>query len=107
MPRTDTPLKASPKEIQSCIDDDKLIDNTVKKDPIACITVDNPYIPDEVYDLIIGNVPVVRLANDPDPTWQEACAVTTRAQSKKEGKSTPLRVRSRRESTVLLWTETL
>ena len=87
-----------------------LIDNTVKKVPIARITTDTTYLsgeveaqylPDAIYDLIIGNVPGVRSADDPDPTWQEACAITARAQAKKEGKSTPLRVPSSRESPVV------
>ena len=43
-------------------------------------------LPDAVYDLIVGNVPGVRAADDPDPSWQdhvqEECAVTTRGQVK-------------------------
>ena len=87
-----------------------LIGNTVKKVPIARITVDSPYLsgevearclPDAIYDLIIGKVSGVRPADDPDPTWQEVCAVTTRARAKKEGKSTPLTVLSNRESPVV------
>ena len=58
-----------------------LIDNTVRKVPIARITVDTPYLsgevdvqclPDRIYDLIIGSVPGARPADDPDPSWQEA-----------------------------------
>ena len=54
-----------------------LIDNIVKKVLIARITTDTPYLsgeveaqglPDAIYDLIIGNVPSVRPADDPDPT---------------------------------------
>ena len=98
---------------EQCMGDNSfmlLIDNTVKKVPIARITADAPYLsgeieaqclPDAIYDLIIGNVPGVRPADDPDPSWQEACAVTTRAQAKKEGKSTPLRVPNSRESPVV------
>ena len=53
-----------------------LIDNTVKKVPIARITVYTPYLsgevdaqylPDAIYDLIIGNVPGARSADEPDP----------------------------------------
>jgi len=53
-----------------------LIDNTVRKVPIAWITVDTPYLsgevdvqclPDVIYDLIIGNVPGARPADNPDP----------------------------------------
>ena len=41
-------------------------------------------LPDAIYDLIIGNVPGARPADEPDPTWQEACAVTTKSQGKKD-----------------------
>ena len=88
-----------------------LIDNTARKVPIAKIDIDTPYLKgqveaqclsDAVYYLIIGNVPVARAANDPDPSWpdyqQEACAVTTRSQAKKAGEHIPLKVPSTNES---------
>ena len=87
-----------------------LIDNTVRKVPIAQITVDTPYLsgevnvqclPDAIYDLIIGNVPGARSADDPDPSWQEACAVTTRSQARKDGKQTPLQVASSSKSAIV------
>ena len=87
-----------------------LIDNTVRKVPIARITVDTPYLsgevdvqclPDAIYDLIIGNVPGARPADQPDPRWQEACAVTTRSKAKKEGKRTPLKVASSSRSAIV------
>ena len=65
-----------------------LIDNTATKVPIARIYVDTPYLKghveaqclsDPIYDLIIGNVPDAKDAQIPDPSWQEACAVTTRS----------------------------
>jgi len=69
-----------------------LIDDTARKVPIAKIDVDTPYLkghveeqclPDAVYDLIVGNVPGTRAAENPDPNWQdrlqEACAITTRS----------------------------
>ena len=65
-----------------------LIDNTARKVPIARITVDTPYLkgqveaqclPDGIYDLIIGDIAGARPADEPDPTWQEVCAVTTRS----------------------------
>ena len=74
-----------------------LIANTARKVPIARITVDTPYLkrkvetqclPDAIYDLIIGNVPGARPADEPAPTWQEACAVTTSSQAKKDGEAT-------------------
>lgn len=69
-----------------------LIDNTVRRVPVAQITVDTPYfkgeteaqcLPDAIYDLIIGNIPDARSPDDPDPLWHEASAVTTRLQAKK------------------------
>lgn len=60
-----------------------LIDNTVRKVSSARISVDTPYLsgqvdaqcgPDAIYDLIIGNVPSARSADDPDQNWQEASA---------------------------------
>ena len=91
-----------------------LIDNTARKVPIAKIDVDTPYLkcqveaqclPDAVYDLIIGNVPDARAADDPDPGWQdhvqEACAVTTRSQAKKDGERIPLKIPSTNESPVV------
>ena len=87
-----------------------LIDNTARKVPIARITVDTPYLkgqveaqclPDAIYDLIIGNVPGARPADEPDPTWQEACAVTTRSQAKKDGVVSPLKVPSYQESSIV------
>ena len=87
-----------------------LIDNTVRKVPIAKISVDTPYfsgqieaecLPDTIYDLIIGNVPGARPAEDPDPVWQEACAVTTRGQAKKAEQHIPLTVPSSSESAIM------
>ena len=61
-------------------------------------------LPDAIYDLIIGNVPGARAADDPDPSWQdhvqEACAVTTRSQAKKAGEHIPLKVPDTNESTL-------
>ena len=87
-----------------------LIDNTARKVPIARITVDTPYLkgqveaqclPDAIYDLIIGNVPEARPADEPDLTWQEACAVTTRSQAKKDGVVSPLKVPNYQESPIV------
>ncbi|XP_073242186.1 uncharacterized protein [Porites lutea] len=87
-----------------------LIGNTARKVPIARITVDTPYLkgqveaqclPDAIYDLIIGNIPGARPADEPDPTWQEACVVTTRSQAKKDGEVTPLKVPSYQESPIV------
>ena len=75
-----------------------LIDNTARKVPIAKTDIDTPYLkgqveaqcfPDAIYDLVIGNVPDARAADNPDPSWQdhvqEASIVTTRSQAKKAG----------------------
>ena len=114
-----------------------LIDSTARKVPIAKIDVDTSYLKgqveaqclsDAVYDLIIGNVPGSRAADDPDPSWQdyvhEACAVTARSpllgalrlemrpistyllllllsQAKKAGEHIPLKVPSTNESPVV------
>ena len=57
-----------------------LIDNTARKVPIAKIDVDTPYLkgiveaqclPDAVYDLIVGNVPGTRAADDLGQSWQD------------------------------------
>ena len=63
------------------------------------------YLPDAVNDLIIGNVPGARAADDPDPSWQdhvqEASIVTTRSQAKKAGEIIPLKILSTDESSVV------
>ena len=87
-----------------------LIYNTVRKVPIARITIDTPYLsgevdvqclPDAIYDLIIGNVPGAPPAEDPDSRWHEACAVTTRSQAMKDRKQTPLKVASGSKSAIV------
>ena len=63
--------------------------------------VDVQCLPDAIYDLIIGNVPGARSADDPDPDWQEACAVTTRSQAEKKGKYTALKVASSSKNAIV------
>ena len=57
------------------------------------------------YDIIVGNVPDARAADDSDLSWrdhvQEACAVTKRSQAKKAGEHIPLKVPSTNESPVV------
>ena len=57
-----------------------LVDNSVRRVPIALISVDTPYLtgkvkahclPDAVFDLIIGNVPGARPPDDPDSDWKK------------------------------------
>ena len=78
----------------------QMVDNTPRKVPIARIEIDTPYLsgtvealcpPNAIYDLIVGNVPRARAADDPDLQWQ-LDGVTTRAMAKKEGEMTPLEV---------------
>ena len=61
-----------------------LIDNTERKVAIVKITMGTPYLsgqveaqclPDAIYDLIIGDLLGTRAADDPDPSWDEGCAV--------------------------------
>ena len=91
-----------------------LIDSTARKVPIAKSDVDTPYLkgqvesqclPDPIYDLVIGNVPGARAADDPDPTWQdhvqEASTVTARSQAKMAGESSPLKIPSADENPVV------
>ena len=68
-----------------------LIDNSIRKVPLAKINVDTPYIkgeveaqvlPEVIYDLVIGNVAGARPPGEPDPSWQEACAVTNQGPGK-------------------------
>ena len=60
---------------------------------------------DPIYDLVIGNVPGARAADNPDPSWQdhvqEASIVTTRSQAKKVGEIIPLKVLSTNGSSVV------
>ena len=91
-----------------------LIDNTARKVPIAKFDVNTPYLtgqveaqclPDPIYDLVIGNVPGVRAADDPDPSWQdrvqEASTVTTRIQAKKAGECILLKILRTDESPIV------
>ena len=91
-----------------------LIDNKARKVPIVKIDVDTPYLkgqveaqclPDPIYDLVIGNVPGARAADDPDLSWkdhvQEVSTLTTRSHAKKAGKSIPLEVPSTDENPVV------
>ena len=68
-----------------------LIDKTIRKVPIAKVFMYTPYftgeaeaqcLPDALYHVINGSIPNARGPEDPDPSWETACAVT-RAQAKK------------------------
>ena len=105
-----------------------LVDGTVRKFPVASIFVDTPYFTGHVdalcaerpvYDLVVGNIPNVRDASDPDHNWsarkvseydKTSCqtkdklnsssvedvdvtsAVQTRGQKARDGKSNQLKV---------------
>ena len=62
-------------------------------------------LPDPIYDLVIGNVPGARAADDTDPSCQdhvqEASIVTARNQAKKAGEIIPLKILSTDESSVV------
>ena len=91
-----------------------LLDSTARKVPVAKIDVDTPYLKgqveaqcllDPIYDLVSGNVPGARAADDPDPSWQdnvqEANTVTARSQAKTAEESIPLKIPSTDESPVV------
>lgn len=70
------------------------IHGSCQQTPVANINIDTPFfkgqvkaqvLENPVCDLIIGNIPGVRSPGNPDPSWQEVCAVTACAKSKKEG----------------------
>ena len=78
--------------------------------PIARIYVDTPYLKghveaqclsDRMYDLIIGIAPDARDAQNPQPSWQEACAVATRSQAKKMDERMALKVPGSRKSPIV------
>ncbi|XP_068227703.1 uncharacterized protein [Palaemon carinicauda] len=69
----------------------RLADNSFRRAPMAKIHINTPYLigevdavclPDAPYDLLIGNVPCARPAEDPDPAWQDTwghlCAKKTK-----------------------------
>lgn len=81
-------------KFQTCI----LADGSSIRVPVASIFIDTPYITDTfeawcmekpVYDLIIGNVEMMRPPGNPDPQWSEAHAVETRRQAKAKLKPYP------------------
>ena len=80
----------------------QIVDNTVRRVPMATVHVESPYLTgevstlcphDAVYDVIVGNVSGARAAIDPDSEWHMANMVTTRSSAKKVGAATPLNVR--------------
>lgn len=69
-----------------------LADGTARKMDLANISIDTPYFRGTVlamvsekpiHDLLLGNIPGVRSAEDPDKSWSQ-CNILTRAQAKAE-----------------------
>ena len=89
---------------KSCL----MINGEVVNIPVAKVNIDSPYYSGEVealamenppYDVIIGNLPEARDANNPDPSWQPKaktvlnCAAVTRSKTEELVKSIkPLKV---------------
>ena len=60
--------------------------------PFYKAEVEAQRLPGAICDLIIGNTPGARAPEDPDPDWQESCAVMTRAQAKRKDNVSPLKL---------------
>ena len=84
----------------------QLVDNTVRRVPIARVEIDTPYLSGTVEALclqtpicvvIIGNVPGARRTEDPDANHHLA-GVVTRAQARLGSDTVPLRVPEARQS---------
>ena len=48
---------------------------------------------DSLFDLIIGNVPIARKPNDPNPQSKVVVAAVTRAQARERGNPKPMKVK--------------
>lgn len=86
------------KEEKLCL----LIDRTLRSFQVARLQIDTPYYTGEVtalcvknplYDLVLGQAPGVRKADDPDPDWtpqrHQANAVETRGQKRQATRTKP------------------
>jgi transposase InsO family protein len=69
-----------------------MADKSITKAPEVEIEIDSPYfigkvkaiaLDNPIYPLLIGNIAGARCYNNPDSTWSQKAAVTTRAQAKK------------------------
>ena len=85
----------------------RMIDGTMRRMPLANISIDTPFykgaveaicVPDGPFDLVIGNIPGARRPDDPDPEWPEISAMGTKVRAKKRKKER--RSIRRSESTV-------
>ena len=70
-----------------------MMDKSIRKVPLARIMVDTPfykgdvqalYLPDSIYDLIIGNIPLARPADKHDPMWTVASCKSRKEDNRKE-----------------------
>lgn len=86
------------------------IDNTVRKVPIAKVSVDTLYLSSEVevqclldaiYDLVMVMYQVPGLQMTEIQAGRKACVVTTRNQAKKEGQHFSVKVGSASESAIV------
>ena len=87
----------------------QLVDNTVRRVSIARVEIDTPYLSGTVEalclqtptcDVIIGNVPGARRAEDPDAN-RHLAGVVTRAQARLGRDTVPLRVPEARQSVAI------
>ena len=74
----------------------RLVDKTTRKWPMAKVKLDNPYftgtcevltVDTPVYDVIVGNVPGARAADNPDPNWSYQNRCWKQVLSKQERRS--------------------
>ena len=80
-----------------------MIDRRALKVPIVITDIDTPYfagkteamcMSDSIFELIVGNIPGARAANDENKEWCVPAAVVNSAQAKQETRSRPLLVTS-------------
>ena len=76
----------------------QMVDNSVIRVPIANVEIDSPHLSgqvqalcpqDAVYDVIVGNVPGAKPADDPNLQWVAAQAAVTRAARRREVERAP------------------
>ena len=76
----------------------QMVDNSVIRVPIANVEIDSPYLSrqvqalcpqDAAYDVIVGNVPGARPADNPNLQWVKAQAAITRAARRREVEGAP------------------
>ena len=72
----------------------QMLDNTVRRVPMATVYVVSPYLrvevsalcpPDAVCDVVVGNVPGTRAPDNHDPEWYMTNVVSKRSSAKRVG----------------------